>query len=346
MGKVKLAGIFALAGATLAMASAAHAEGTITVASFGGTYQEAQTKAFFDPVAKELGITIKQDTTSGLDDVRLQVTGNAVKWDIAEMGADECARGTKEGLFEKLDYNVIKSDGIDPRLVHDDWVGISYTSVVLIYRTDVFKDGNGPKTWADFWDVKKFPGRRALGAFPTESLMVAALADGVPMDKFYPLDIERAVKSLEKIKPNIDVWWSSGAQALQLLKDGEVDMASIWNGRATTLKTGGAPVAFSYDNGVFTADCMIIPKGSKNKDLAMKALARFVSPDLQANLPLLVANGPVNQKAFDTGKIPAEKMPSINSSPENMKHQILLDPVFWGEHQVEAQEQFDNLIQQ
>ncbi|TGV90205.1 ABC transporter substrate-binding protein, partial [Mesorhizobium sp. M2D.F.Ca.ET.145.01.1.1] len=104
----------------------------------GGTYQEAQTKAFFKPTADALGITIKEDTTNGLDDVRLQVTGNAVKWDITELGADECARGSKEGLFEKLDYGIIDKSGINPKLVHDDWVGISYTSVVLIYRTDVF----------------------------------------------------------------------------------------------------------------------------------------------------------------------------------------------------------------
>jgi putative spermidine/putrescine transport system substrate-binding protein len=81
-------------------AAVAQAEDSITVASWGGAYQEAQSKAFFQPAAKALGITIKEDTTGGLADVRLQVTGNAVKWDLVELGADECARGTKEGLFE------------------------------------------------------------------------------------------------------------------------------------------------------------------------------------------------------------------------------------------------------
>jgi putative spermidine/putrescine transport system substrate-binding protein len=229
-------GVVTAALMTAAGSGMAAAADSITVSSWGGSYQEAQAKAFFKPTADALGITIKEDTTNGLDDVRLQVTGNAVKWDLTELGADECARGTKEGLFEKLDYSVIDASGIDPKLVHDDWVGITYYSVVLIYRTDVFKE-NGPKTWADFWNVEKFPGRRALGgAFATETLTVAALADGVPLDKVYPLDIDRALKSLDKIRPHIDAWWTSGAQAMQLIKDGEVDMASIWNGRASTLK--------------------------------------------------------------------------------------------------------------
>src|ERR1051325_7880314 len=140
---------------TASQSGVARAADSVTVASWGGSYQEAQQKAFFKPTAEALGITIKEDTTNGLDDVRLQVTGNAVKWDLVELRADECARGTKEGLFEKLDYKVIDPSGIDPKLVHDDWVGITYYSVVLIYRTAGFKE-NGPKTWADFWNVEKF----------------------------------------------------------------------------------------------------------------------------------------------------------------------------------------------
>lgn len=322
----------------------AQAEESITVSSWGGAYQEAQAKAFFQPAAKALGITIKEDTTNGLSDVRLQVTGKAVKWDLAELGAEECARGSREGLFEKLDYSVIKAEGIDPKLVREDWIGITYYSVVLIYNTKVYGD-NGPKTWADFWNVEKFPGKRALGNFPTETLTVAALADGVPLDKVYPLDLDRAFASLEKIKPHVSVWWDSGGQAMQLVKDGEVDMAAIWNGRASTLVAEGAPVKYAFDQGVFNPDCMVIPKGAKNKDLAMKALAQFVSPELQANLPLYIGNGPVNLKAFELGKIPAEKMVNIVSAPENVKKQLLLDFDYWADHLVDAEERFNNFIQ-
>lgn len=346
MKKLGLSTLLAGAGLLgLVVATGARAQDSITVASWGGVYQEAESKAFFQPAAKALGITIKEDTTGGLADVRLQVTGDAVKWDLVELGADECARGTREGLFEKLDYGIIKADGIDPKLVHDDWIGITYYSVVLIYNTKVYGE-NGPKTWADFWDVEKFPGKRALGNFPNETLTVAALADGVPLDQVYPLDMDRAFASLERIKPHISVWWDSGGQAMQLVKDGEVDMASIWNGRASVLEKEGAPVKYTYDQGVFNPDCMVIPKGAGNKDLAMKALAQFVSPELQANLPLYIGNGPVNLKAFETGKIPPDRQQAIVSAPENIKKQVLLDANYWADHLVEAQERFDDFLQQ
>lgn len=341
-------GLGALAGIALfafATATDIRAQDSITVASWGGAYQEAESKAFFQPAAQALGITIKEDTTGGLADVRLQVTGKAVKWDLVELGADECARGTREGLFEKLDYNVINADGIDPKLVHEDWIGITFYSVVLIYNTKVYGE-NGPKSWADFWNVEKFPGKRALGNFPTETLTVAALADGVPPDKVYPLDLDRAFAALERIKPHVSVWWDSGGQAMQLVKDGEVDMASIWNGRASVLVAEGAPVEYTYNQGVFNPDCMVIPKGAKNRDLAMKALALFVSPDLQANLPLYIGNGPVNLKAFETGKIPADRQAQIVSAPENIKKQVLLDFDYWADHLVDAEERFNDFLQQ
>ena len=76
------------------------------------------------------------------------------------------------------------------------------------------------------------------------------LADGVPADKLYPLDLDRAFKKLDEIKPHITVWWTSGAQSAQLLNDGEVDMVMAWNGRVSALTKEGAKVAFTYNQGI------------------------------------------------------------------------------------------------
>ncbi|MBN9063721.1 MAG: ABC transporter substrate-binding protein [Rhizobiales bacterium 65-9] len=337
--------LFAVVTAATMVAAPAFAQQSITVSSAGGAYQEAQRKALFTPTAKELGITIKEDTTTGINDVRLQVAGRAVKWDLAQLNGYECARGAKEGLFEPIDYKIVDTTGIDPRLVHPEWVAISYTSLVLIYNTKVYGE-NGPKTWADFWDVKKFPGRRALShVFSPDMLSVAAMADGVQMDKVYPLDMDRALKSFAKIKNDVSAWWTSGAQATQLVKDGEVDMASIWNGRASALVADGAPVRFSYDQAVLMPGCIAIPKGAPNKALAMKALANFLKPELQADFSLLIANGPANQGAFSTGKIPPERAAQINSSPDNAKKQVLLDPTYWADNLVTATEKLNEIMQ-
>jgi putative spermidine/putrescine transport system substrate-binding protein len=317
----------------------------ITAASAGGAYQAAARKAFYEPTMKALGIVIKEDTTKGLTDVRLQVQGNSVKWDLVELTATECVLGSREGLFETLDYKVIDPSGIDPKLVNPNWVGFTYFSVVLIYNTDTY-GANGPKNWADFWDTKKFPGRRALGRVkPDETLTIAALADGIPRDSAYPIDIDRAVASLDRIKGSITAWWTSGAQAMQLVRDGEVDMASIWSGRASALAGDGAPVKYSFDQALLGSGCMVIPKGAPHRDLAMKALAEFLKPNNQAELPLNIANGPANMKAFDTGRIPADKLPEIVSSPQNVKTQVLIDPTFWADNLTKATERFEDEIQ-
>ncbi|MGT2467894.1 hypothetical protein ACVOMV_28160 [Mesorhizobium atlanticum] len=135
---------------------------------------------------------------------------------------------------------------------------------------------------------------------------------------------------------------------MQLVKDGEVDMASIWNGRAGTLRKSGAPVSFSFGQGVLTADCMVIPKGSKNKDLAMKALAKFVSPDLQGSTcSLYVDNGPARREGFRDRQDPARthqghqfrarERQEAGAAGSRLLARLTL---------VEATEKFNNLIQQ
>jgi putative spermidine/putrescine transport system substrate-binding protein len=318
----------------------------ITVVSWGGKFQEAERKAFFEPAAKILGITIKEDTLSSPNEVRVQVRAGAVQWDVVELGIAGCARLSAEGLLEKLDYSVIDTTGIPQELVKEDWVGILYYSNILAWSKDTYGE-NGPKNWADFYDVEKFPGTRAMRNDPTENFEIALLADGVSPDKLYPLDLGRALKKLGELKPHVKVWWKSEAQSVQLLLDGEVDMVSLWSGALIkTIKEGASNIDYTYNQGILSADCLVIPKGSKNKKLAEKAINQFISPDLQANLPLFIDYGPVNSKAFDTGKIPADIAMAANSSPKNAAMQVPLDPLYWAEHRAEARERMDNMLQE
>src|SRR5262249_57889854 len=121
-------------------------------------------------------------------------------------------------------------------------VASTIQGTTLCYRRDKSPNG-GPKSWVDFWDVKRFPGARGLCINDSpRTLIFALLADGMPADRLYPLDVDRAFKKLDQIKPHIKVWWREGNQSQQLIRDGEVDMMSIWNGRATELKEAGGPV--------------------------------------------------------------------------------------------------------
>ncbi|WP_137388938.1 ABC transporter substrate-binding protein [Rhodoligotrophos defluvii] len=325
-------------------ANTALAQDTITIASWGGNYQEALSKAIWQPTAEKLGITILEDTTNGLADVRAQVSANSVLWDITELTIDGCAQGEAEGLFEDLDYSVIDKSGFDPAVVQRTYIGLNYYSNVIGWNKDKFKEG--PQSWADFWDVEKFPGRRSLRNDPAEVLEAALLADGVAPDQLYPLDLDRAFKSLEKIKPHISVWWSSGAQSAQLVADGEVDLIGAWNGRISAAIKSGAPFDFTFNQGLLIADCLVIPKGVKNKDLAMKALATAVSAEMLANLPQYIDYGPANLKAYETGKITPEIAKTLNTAPENAAKQAVVRGDWWGKHGAEARERWAQFINQ
>jgi putative spermidine/putrescine transport system substrate-binding protein len=330
---------------SVAAALPAAAQTSITFASYGGAYQAAQRKALLDPIEKLLNITIKEDTLTGIADVRAQVRANAVKWDVADLGGASCARGEAEGLFEPLDYSVIKTDGIDKSEVHPGWIGVIYYSTVIAWNTQKY-GLNGPQTWADFWDTKKFPGTRSLSRGASETFEVALMADGVDPAKLYPLDVDRALKSLAKIKPSVVAWWASGAQSAQLLKDGEADMVAIWNGRAGAVIKDGAKAAITYNQGIFNTDCLVIPKGAKNAALAQKAIALMVSPDLQANIPKYIDYGPTNEKAFDTGKISTAEAAKINSSPVNAEKQTHMNFDYWRDNLAKLTERMDAFLQQ
>jgi putative spermidine/putrescine transport system substrate-binding protein len=331
--KVTLAA--AIAG-TVLMATTAFAE-QITFISQGGAYQEAQTKAILDPVAEKLGITINQDSSpDAWPVIKTQgATGKPV-WDVVDTPTKDCIRGGEQGLIEKLDFSKIPNAAKMPEEYKTPYsAAYEFYSSVLAYNKSKFGD-NPPQSWADFWDVKKFPGTRALRNHPLATLEAALLADGVAPDKIYPIDVDRAFKKLEEIKPYITVWWTSGGQSAQLLSDGEVDMEMAWNGRVSAVQKEGGDVGFTFNQGFLQNTSLCILKNAPNLETAIKFVNEALAPEIQANLPLEIDYGPGNPEAFKTGKIPAERAAELPSAPENAAKQVLISTEWWSSPEGEA----------
>jgi len=332
------------AGALIGSAQITTAQESVTFAGFGGQYQGSVRKALFDPAGKKLGVRVREESHSGLASVRVQVQSGKPGWDIVQLGEADCARGQNEGLFEPLDYSKIDITGIAPQARGAAYIGSNYVSTVLAWQKDKYKD-RPPRSWKDFWDPKAFPGRRAMHIYPQESMEVALLADGVDKDKLYPLDADRALASLAKLKPSIDIFWQSGAQASQLLKDGEVDMIVIWGSRVASVLADGAPVDFSYDQALLGFGCFGIPKGAANAAAAQRLIAQMVTPEIQANIPdLLPYYGPINERAFAVKQFSPEALAKANSSPQNKDRQAPLQPAWWADNIARVQERYQALI--
>jgi putative spermidine/putrescine transport system substrate-binding protein len=336
------AGAIALGNATSAGAQ------ELTVVSFGGAYQDGQSKALFQPAAKALGIKLKEETYTGISAVAVKVKAGAVTWDIVTSGSGSAARAGAEGFLEKLDYSVIDKSSFVPDTAQDYCVGGDVFSTVMAWNTKTY-GANGPKSWADFWDVKKFPGKRSYRKDVAGALEPALMADGVPPNKVYevlssPGGIERAIKKIKELKPHIAVWWSSGAQHAQLMKDGEVDMITGWNGRFDVVAKDGAKVAYTFNQGLLDYDCYAIPKGAPNKDLAMKFLNEISKPKYQADFTKYITYGPTNKKAYDIGAIDAGYAKKLPSHPDNVAMQLSINLDWYIKNETKAAAAYQNML--
>ncbi|MGA8261249.1 MAG: ABC transporter substrate-binding protein [Arenicellales bacterium] len=341
------AAIVAAAAAAL-WSGVTYAAGEVTVASWGGSYQKAESEALFQPAAKAMGITVKEDTYGGMSDVRLKVKAGAVTWDIVASGSGSAARAGAEGLLEPLDYKTIDVSNFVPGTYQKYCVGGDVFSTVFAWNTKTYGD-KGPQSWADFWDVKKFPGKRSYRNKVAGALEPALMADGVAPDQVYnvlsqPGGIERAIKKIKELKPYVSVWWSSGAQQAQLMKDGEVDMITGWNGRFDNAKKDGAKVAYTFNQALLDYDCYAIPKGAPHKDLAMKFLAEISKAKYQANLPKYITYGPTNKKAYDLGTIDDAAAKGLPSYPANVAKQLPINLDWYIKFEEKASSAYQDML--
>ncbi|MDJ0628089.1 MAG: polyamine ABC transporter substrate-binding protein [Rhodobacter sp.] len=344
---MKKTGILALTTA-LAATGALAADKTVTIASWGGSYQEAQSKALFEPAAANTGIEVKQETYGGMSDVRLQVSSGQVTLDIVASGSGSAARAAAEGLLAPLDYGVIDVSTFYPNLYTDYCVGGDVFSTVYAWNTDTYGE-DGPQSWADFFDVEKFPGTRAYRGKVAGALEGAMMATGVaPEDVYDALDsedgIETAIDKIRSIKDHIAVFWTSGAQHAQLMKDGEVDMTTGWNGRFDNAKKDGANVMYSFNQALLDYDCFAVPKGAPNMETAMEFLAEISKPEYQDDLPKYITYGPTNKAAYETGEITAEQEAGLPSSPANAAAQVPVSLEWYAKWETIAEEMYSEML--
>ena len=286
----------------------------LTYVSFGGAYQEAQRKAWLTPYTELTGVTFKEDEESSNSKIKAMVEAGQVTWDVVDVGNDFGLDANKD-LLEPLDYTLIPRDEVLDGFAGDYRVADMTYGVALAYNTDKTA-GQVPAGWADFFDTTKFPGKRGMWDYSEGGIFeVALMADGVKPADLYPLDLPRATKKLDTIRNDL-VFWTSGAQSQELIGSGEVAMTMIWNGRAWSAKnTDKKPVEIQWNQQIVTADYLVVPKGSPNKDAAMKFIAYTACAAVNAGPSQYIPYGPTNKNAKpDPAKVPDL---SVSNADEN-----------------------------
>jgi putative spermidine/putrescine transport system substrate-binding protein len=255
-----------------------------------------------------------------------------IEWDLAQLSRGSILNLQKRGdYFEKIDYSLI-DDGVDKAYRFEYGLEMLVWAQVLAYRTDAFK-GAVPSGWADFWDTKKFPGERSMvgttaGGYP--EMEFALMAAGVPADKLYPIDMDKAFASYDKIKKDVIKWWDTGAQPIQLLTDREVVMTSVWNGRMAALQAAGVKAEISWSQGLLKRDAWGIPKGAKNATNAQKFVAYSTMAIPQARVSLGIPYGSVNNGSNEF--ISEERLKVLPSAPAIKSQLVTYNYDWWIEN--------------
>jgi putative spermidine/putrescine transport system substrate-binding protein len=333
-----VAGVFAMA---LAGTAAAR---DLTVVSWGGAYQDAQREVYFKPyMAQTKSKMLEESWDGGVGVLRAKVQGGSNNWDVVQVEAEELVIGCEEGLYEKIDWAKLGKDRFMADAVHDCGVGAIVYNFILAYDKDRIKTG-GPQTWADFWNVQKWPGKRGMRKGAKTNLEIALMADGVPFKDVYKTlktdaGVERAFKKLDQLKPHI-VWWEKGSQPPQLLASGELAMTVAYNGRiAAANKSDKKNFAIVWTNSIYTVDYWVIMKGTPNKALAENYIQFVSQPEHQKNLPTKITYGITTKAA--TPMIDKAILPELPTAPDNIATAIYLDEPFWVENLDKLNQRFN-----
>ncbi|MGY4501637.1 putative spermidine/putrescine transport system substrate-binding protein [Bradyrhizobium sp. GM24.11] len=317
------------------------AAGAVTFTVSGGSLQDNFVKYVFEPFTAETGIAVNVVPTPDLAKIKAQILTGNVEWDIYYGAASWAAAGAKQGFWAPLDRSLLNAgDLVVPPQA--DWVSPTLYAGGIAWNPARHGAGKHPETFAELFDVKMFPGRRAFPNYPNGNLEMALLADGVAPKDLYPLDLSRAFKSLDRIKTSVATWFPATPQAVSLLQTGEIDFAYTFNNRikATNDPNGGVPLAMSFKQNLVITDGAAVLKGSRNKENALKLISFLMRPDIQAKFAAHAGLAPVSKEASAKMSDQDRKWHPDLANPNN----VSVDASYWAEHLEEVARRFKEWV--
>lgn len=334
-----------LAGAAAAIAAplipqAAQAQGKqrVMVPTYGGSYQEMIKSCFADPFTKETGIEVVFSGVPDFAKLKAQVMTGNPEWDVFDAGGSWFPAGANAGLFEALDPAVVPKDLI--RGSHRSYAPFYSWASGISWNAAKHNKGNAPQDFAQFWDLKRFPGRRTLRNRADFVLEMALVADGVDPNKLYPLDVDRAFKALDRIKPSIAKWAESTSQLVTLLTTNEVDFGYNNNGRVKATISTATPLAISLAQTFVQFEYIGIVKGTPRKEQAMKFVAFALRPDRQAEFADKISYMPGNPAALPLISAETRKwFPDLSTHTH-----IIQDDEWWAPRTEKIQQRFQEFL--
>lgn len=323
-------------------------EGRVVIRTTGGVFETAMRRHFFDPFTRATGIRVIAVAASAAEmmarTAAMQAAGR-VEWDIISPQYDDLVNHARmlEDLGDCSAMPSVARYGVERACGR---YGVLYLTggQVLTWNTTTFPAG-GPRTWQDFWDVRRFPGRRALPntGVPWANIVSALIADGVPRAQLFPLDLDRAFRKLDEIKPHIAVWWRTGDQSQQIFRSGEVQLGLMWSGRAFATKRQGVPLAWTYQDAVADFGALAIVRGAPNPRAA-RMFIDFYMQNPEAHAGFSREMGYATSSRVGHPLLSEEEKRDLVVNPESFAQIINLDAEWLEANRVRATERWNRWI--
>lgn len=299
--------------------------GQLVFVNWGGDAGPAYDTAYGKPFTEATGIVVKQDGSGPTEGaIAAQVESGKPTWDIVDVDPFSAETLGKKDMMEAIDYSVVDKSKMREGFGWDYSASAYFYSYIIAYDATKFKD-NPPTTMADFFDVEKYPGKRALYKWGVGMWEAALLADGVARDALYPLDLERAHKKIADFKDNVVAFWGGGSESQSILLNGEASMALVWSTRAKLIEEDSeGDIAFTWNEGVVAPGAMGVLKDNPGgKDAAMQFIASAQDPEKQVVMFRMLGQGPANPAADSL--LSAEEARYNPVDPANFALQVPLD---------------------
>ena len=317
----------------------------ITLRDPAGPYIESFTRAFYAPFTAATGIEIVR-TSGGVeptDRIGAMVRERRYDWDMALISQAAHLQLACDGLLEPVDLDAPDIAAIPARFKSRHFVGNDVYAVVLVRRRDAFAAGRAPESWADLWNAEAFPGCRSLRRHPIDTIEQALLADGVAPDALYPCDLDRALRSLDRIRPHVAEWWPRAARTEELLRTGAVDLCPTSTIRAQAAIDAGAAVEIVWRDNIQSCEGWCIPKGTPRAELCREFIRFVATAERQAAYTSGICSGPTVPAALE--RVEAGRARLLPTHPDNAAQAVVVDPAYWSRAKDAAVARFERWLE-
>lgn len=312
----------------------------VIYAGYGGTYEQKIVQAQLDPFQKDSGITVK--VTTGADQIskiRTMVKADRTQYDVVDTTGPTYGQLLADDLLSKMDTGVVKTDGLAEPKLADEFSVPQFSYAHCVFWNSDHLDGT-MTSWKDVWDFKRFPGKRGFQKLPYYLLEEALMADGVEPSAIYPLDIPRALKMLDQIRPHAVFQDLNTIQ--NLVAQGEVVTGDLNLARVQQLVKDGSPLKYSWNQNLVDYVRWVVPKGAPHEAAAWKLIAATLTPERQLAVLKSLGYTPTLKAALD--KITQKERSDLAGTPETLKKALVLDANYYAEHGAEAQRAVQNWL--